>query len=128
MGEIPAISWVMALNMGALITAILVVNNIRDIDSDNLAGRRNIPIIFGLNAALWEYRILVTLPFILLLFTAILSGHFYLLLPLLTIPKVYKLINSLGTLKGKALNSILGGTAQLVLQFGLLLALGFILS
>ncbi|MBT4002836.1 MAG: 1,4-dihydroxy-2-naphthoate octaprenyltransferase, partial [Chloroflexi bacterium] len=76
MSTIPSISWVMAFNMGALITAILVVNNIRDIESDRKAGRRNIPIVYGLKVAFWEYRALIILPYILLLFTAIFSRQF----------------------------------------------------
>jgi 1,4-dihydroxy-2-naphthoate octaprenyltransferase len=128
MGWIPAISWVMAFNMGALITAILVVNNVRDIESDRKAGRRNIPVVFGLNAAIWEYRILISIPYILLIFTVISTRQYFLLLPLLTIFKAISLIRDLDILEGAALNPVLGRTAQLVIQFGLLLALGFVLN
>ncbi|MBT3240649.1 MAG: 1,4-dihydroxy-2-naphthoate polyprenyltransferase [Chloroflexi bacterium] len=128
MSTIPSISWVMAFNMGALITAILVVNNIRDIESDRKAGRRNIPIVYGLKVAFWEYRALIILPYILLLFTAIFSRQFFLLMPFLSFPFAIQLLRDLPKTKGAQLNKILGQTAQLVLRYGVLLAIGFLLS
>lgn len=127
-GSIDTISWVMAFNMGALITAILVVNNVRDVESDRKAGRRNIPVVFGLDAAFWEYRILVSLPYVLIIISAITTGQYFILLPLLTVFKAIILIRDIRILKGAKLNPVLGRTAQLVLQFGLLLTLGFFLS
>ncbi len=117
MGSIPDISWLMAFNMGALITAILVVNNIRDIDSDKIAGRKNIPIVFGLKAAVWEYRILLTLPYLILIVTAVATTQFWILLPLLTLSKAMMHIKNLDKLKGKALNSVLGGHGSISFIF-----------
>ncbi|MDH5506926.1 MAG: 1,4-dihydroxy-2-naphthoate polyprenyltransferase, partial [Anaerolineae bacterium] len=45
--SIPSAVWPAACGIGALTTAILVVNNIRDLESDKKAGRKNIPIILG---------------------------------------------------------------------------------
>ncbi len=128
MAKIPSISWVMAFNLGALITAILVVNNIRDIESDRKAGRRNIPIVFGLDVAFWEYRVLIGLPYILLLIAAGVTQQYFLLLPLLSLPLAFKLLRDLPNTKGEKLNPFLGKTAQLVLRYGVLLAIGFLLT
>jgi 1,4-dihydroxy-2-naphthoate octaprenyltransferase len=128
LGRIPTISWVMAFNIGALITAILVVNNVRDVESDRKAGRKNIPVTLGLTAAYWEYRLLLGLSYLTLLPTAFLARQPFLLLPLLTIPLAINLAGDLVKLSGAALNDVLGRTARLALIYALLLAGGFILS
>ena len=47
LGHLVPLSWMGGLSAGALVTAILVVNNVRDIESDTLAGRKNIPVRLG---------------------------------------------------------------------------------
>lgn len=128
LGRVPAISWLFAFNMGALITAILVVNNVRDVESDRAAGRKNIPVVLGVEAAFWEYRTLVGLPYLSLIPAGILSGQPFLLLPWLTLPVALRLVADLLRKKGTDLNPVLGRTAQLALLYGLLLAGGIILS
>ena len=128
MGNVPAISWLAAANMGALITTILVVNNIRDRESDRLAGRRNIVVLFGKNTALWEYRILTILPYLSLIAAALWTQNWRLLLPWLTAVEAIKLNKALAVEDGAALNPVLGRTAQFVLHYGLLLAIGFLLG
>ena len=46
-GMLPLLAWFGAASAGALTVNILVVNNIRDIDTDRFAGRKNIAIVFG---------------------------------------------------------------------------------
>jgi 1,4-dihydroxy-2-naphthoate octaprenyltransferase len=128
LGWVPAISWLFAFNMGALITAILVVNNVRDVESDRAAGRKNIPVVYGLETAYWEFRTLVGLPYITLIPAAILTGQPLLLLPWLTLPLALHLAADLARNKGTELNPVLGQTAQLALYYGLLLAVAISLS
>lgn len=128
LGWVPPVSWVLAFNMGALITAILVVNNVRDVNSDRAAGRRNIPVVFGLSAAYWEFRLLLGLAYLTLIPTAILTRMPFILLPLATIPLAIRLNRNLVSLNGTALNPVLGRTAQLALFYAILAAVGFLLS
>lgn len=44
---IPAEAWLLAIPVGFLVTAILVVNNIRDLDTDRAAGKRTLAVIMG---------------------------------------------------------------------------------
>ena len=50
-GRVSTVALLAAIPMGALITNILVVNNVRDVDGDRLAGKRTTAVIFGRKAA-----------------------------------------------------------------------------
>lgn len=128
LGVVPAISWLYAFNMGSLITAILVVNNVRDVESDRMAGRKNLVVVFGLEAAYWEYRLLLISPYLTLIPAAILIGNPFILLPWLTLPLALSLLSELLRKVGVGLNPVLGKTAQLALYYGIVLALGIILG
>ena len=48
-----------ALPIGGLVAAILLANNIRDMNSDRRGGRRTLPIVFGRELAVLAYRALL---------------------------------------------------------------------
>src|SRR5215218_6834567 len=48
-----------SISMGCLVTAILVVNNLRDIDTDRVAGKRTLAVRIGTGATRWEYTALI---------------------------------------------------------------------
>lgn len=50
-----------ALSMGLFATAVLNINNMRDIESDKLAGKITIPVILGLKNAKFYHTFLITL-------------------------------------------------------------------
>lgn len=50
---VPAAAWVMAIPVGLLITAILVVNNIRDIETDRAAGKKTLAVLLGRRPSAW---------------------------------------------------------------------------
>ncbi len=43
----PAAAWLLAVPMGLTVTAILVANNVRDVDTDRLAGKRTLAVLPG---------------------------------------------------------------------------------
>src|SRR5678815_4738039 len=55
LGHIPEIARCTALPVGSLATAILVVNNIRDRETDKVAGKSTIAVRFGARVAQAEY-------------------------------------------------------------------------
>jgi 1,4-dihydroxy-2-naphthoate octaprenyltransferase len=129
---------VAALPPGALITAILVVNNLRDIPTDAAAGKRTLAVVLGDRRTQAEYAGLLGLayavPVVLLAAwvfadtsptgtgTALLVA---VLLPLLTLPMARPLMRTVrGFRERRELNAALRGTARLSLWFGLLFALG----
>lgn len=125
-GELPVLAWFGAAAAGALTVNILVVNNIRDIDTDRSAGRKNIAIVFGRKTAAWEYALMLVLAYAVppVLVCKQLAAP-WVLLALLSLPQGINLWGVLrGDLEGLALNPILGKTAQLLLVYSLLFAAG----
>jgi 1,4-dihydroxy-2-naphthoate octaprenyltransferase len=117
-----------AVPVGALTTSILVVNNVRDADTDRAAGKRTLAVLLGRRAARMEYAALIALayaaPFGLWLLRA--AGPLA-LLPLLTAPLAFRFTRAIFVTEGPALNRTLAGTAQLLALYGLLFALGIML-
>lgn len=121
---------VMGSIVGLMISAILVVNNLRDIQTDRRAGKRTLAVILGERATKFEYTLVqacaYALPIIVWLFNL---ANAWVLLPLLTIPLALALNRSLWKSSGgTALNLTLAKTAALALVFSVLLSVGLILS
>jgi 1,4-dihydroxy-2-naphthoate octaprenyltransferase len=129
LGELPATSWVAALAVASHATAILVVNNLRDLATDAAAGKRTVAVRLGERGTLIEYRSLIVLPFLLVVAVA-LTGWERIgwLAPLVLIPAAWTLMGAVTVTRGPALNKYLGGTAQFALRFAMLLAGGILLE
>jgi 1,4-dihydroxy-2-naphthoate octaprenyltransferase len=129
-GQLEPLAVAASLPVGALVTAILVVNNLRDLDSDRRAGKRTLAVRLGERGAVGEYVILVAGAYLVLvvLFVAWMAP-LRALLPLLSLPLALPLLRTV--LAGgdpRRLNAVLRGTARLSLVFGALLALGLSLA
>jgi 1,4-dihydroxy-2-naphthoate octaprenyltransferase len=115
---------------GLLITAILVVNNLRDIESDGKAGKRTLAVRLGPLGTLAEYTALLAAAYLFLpaLWVSGKTG-FWILLPCLTLPMAAPLLASLAReyADGPAMNRALAGTARYTLVFCLLFSLGIML-
>ena len=125
---LPASLWG-AVPMGALATAILVVNNYRDIDTDRRAGKRTLAVRLGRRGTRLEYIGLVVLAYLVPpIYLAASQGSPYLLLPYLTLPLAWVNIRSLlTTVEGGPLNATLARTARLQILYGCLFSLGLLL-
>lgn len=129
LGQVPTLAVWCALPVGALATAILVVNNLRDHEQDERVGKRTLAVRWGPRAVIYEYGFLLALSYAVPLFLATSSaGGRFVLLPLLTLPLGRKLMRAVATEQGRELNARLAGTAKLLLLFGLLFALGIVLD
>lgn len=128
-GTVGAVAWWSALPVGFLATAILVVNNLRDIKTDRVVGKRTIAVRLGENAARAEYAALVILSYLvppaMWLFGI---ASFWILLAWLSAPLAWPLWQIVSREHGRVLNKVLAGTARLELVYGLLFAAGLILS
>ena len=126
-----------AIPPGALITAILVVNNLRDIPTDAEAGKRTLAVVIGEQATRAEFGGLLGIAYAIPLILGVTwafglrpAGEpwplgFAVLLPLLTLPLARPLLRTVASFgERRELNLVLKGTARLSLVFGLLFALG----
>ncbi len=127
--RVPSLAWWSALAMGSLATAILVVNNLRDLEGDTRAGKRTLAVRFGRRFALIEYVSLLGAAFLVpvLLVGRGLAGG-WALLPLLCLPLAAILARRAFAISGRAMNPLLFATARLELLFALLLAVGLVLG
>ncbi len=114
-----------AIPVGALTSAILVVNNLRDIPTDAAAGKRTLAVQLGRRATEREYLLLLAVAYAIPVALLLTEGRISSLLPLLTVPLALPLLRTVRTFQDpRALNPVLKGTARLVLAYGLLFAVG----
>lgn len=116
-----------ATPVGALVTAILVVNNYRDVDTDRRANKRTLAVLLGRRGARVEYLLLLAVAYLAPLW--LLAGRTpWVLLPWLTILLAASLARTLFSASdGPTLNKTLAGTARLALFYSLLLSLGLVM-
>ena len=117
-----------AVPVAALVTAILVVNNLRDIATDCVAGKRTLAVRLGQQGTRLEYVLLVAAAYGVPLFAWLVTGSpRWFWLPWLTLPLAAKLVRIVSTQEGRPLNAALAGTGRLHLFFGILWALAIAL-
>jgi 1,4-dihydroxy-2-naphthoate octaprenyltransferase len=119
-GELSSAAVLLAIPIGALATAILVVNNIRDVATDTRVGKRTLAVRFGPAAARWQYLGLLAAAYIV---PVLVLKNAYAALPLLSAPWAARLgARLLTTSDAPTLNSLLRDTARLQLGYAVLLA------
>lgn len=123
-GEVPPEAWVASVPVGALATNILVVNNVRDRETDGRAGKRTLAVRFGRRACEIEAGVLFLSALVAPAVLAWLRGSAMPLLALGAAPLGVAALRELVTRDGRALDATLGKTARVLLAFGALLTLG----
>ncbi len=127
-GGIGTLAVLAALPTGLTVTAILVVNNLRDIDTDRLAGKRTLAVRLGDRGTRLQYAAMVLGAYALIPATLLAGAGLWVLLAFASLPLAFRTVRPvLGGARGRALNPMLKGTARLHLIFGSLLALGLLL-
>jgi 1,4-dihydroxy-2-naphthoate polyprenyltransferase len=116
--------------VGLLAAAILVVNNVRDIETDRRAGKRTLAVRLGRERAVSAFTAMVVLAFTAL---PVIAGagnlDAWVLLPVLTLPLAVPLARTLAARRdGPALNELLADTGRLLAVFSVLLAAGLLVS
>ncbi len=114
-----------AVPPGLLITAIMVVNNLRDIDTDSKAGKRTLAVILGRKNTIIEYQALLFISYLIpiVIFLRYDTG-LALLSPLVTLPSAFLLVRRVGQDSGRQLNELLGRTAKLSMFYCFLFSVG----
>jgi 1,4-dihydroxy-2-naphthoate octaprenyltransferase len=123
LGRITALAVIAAIPVGLLATALLVVNNLRDIDTDRRAGKNTLAVRTGASVTRWFYTALVIGAFVLVVVVA-LWRPLALITLLAVVPALAPVRRVLGGAEGRDLITALAATGMLQLVFGALLALG----
>ncbi|MEA2136278.1 MAG: 1,4-dihydroxy-2-naphthoate polyprenyltransferase, partial [Solirubrobacteraceae bacterium] len=131
--QVERIEWealVLAVPVGLLASAILVVNNVRDLETDRRAGKRTLAVRLGRERTRVLYAAMVAGAFVTAQLPWLLGSLSpWLLLSLLAVPLAVPVVRTVRTrTDGPALNGALGGTGQLQLAFCLLLSAGILAS
>ena len=128
--QMTLMSLLMGVIVGLMITAILVVNNLRDIQTDRRAGKHTLAVTIGERGTKIEYSLLQACAYVLpiVIWQSELANGF-ILLPLLSLPLAIALNRTIWkNPSGEILNQALARTVRLALVFSLLLSIGLIFS
>ena len=123
-------AFALAVPVGLLSSAILVVNNVRDIDTDRRAGKRTLAVKLGRERARQLFMAMIVLSFAAPFATFAFGGlTAWLLVTLAAVPLAVPLVRTVSSRSdGPALNAALAGTGRLLAVFSLLLSAGVLLS
>ncbi|MBW1634718.1 MAG: 1,4-dihydroxy-2-naphthoate polyprenyltransferase, partial [Deltaproteobacteria bacterium] len=104
-GELSRMAVFAAIPPGLLITAIMVVNNLRDRETDSRAGKNTLAVILGYRWTVRGYTALIVTSYLVPV-VMVISGNKSMLicLPLLTLPFGWSLIGEVRGKQGRALN------------------------
>jgi 1,4-dihydroxy-2-naphthoate octaprenyltransferase len=120
----------LSIAVGFLATAILVVNNVRDLETDRRAGKNTLAVRMGRRNAVMLYRLLVLGAFVVLPF-ALLAGEAS-ALPLIAFLSLPLAVGPLRAMSnrtdGPSLNAALAGTGALLGAFSLLVTAGLLIA
>ncbi len=131
--QIEELTWELAaasVPVGCLVTAILVVNNLRDIETDRASDKVTLAVILGDRNTRIEYATLILGAFVsIAIFAAVGLIPYYCLIAWIALPPGMWLAREIvNGRSGAALNPMLKRTAQLHLLVGALLGVGGVLG
>jgi 1,4-dihydroxy-2-naphthoate octaprenyltransferase len=131
--QVEELDWVPALlsvAVGLLAAAILVVNNVRDIETDRRAGKRTLAVRLGRDQTRRLYVGLVGGAYAVLLMTPALSnGPAWVALGMLSAPMAIRPVRAVTTrADGPSLNAALAGTGALLGAFSVAVSIGLLIA
>jgi 1,4-dihydroxy-2-naphthoate octaprenyltransferase len=131
--QLERLDWVpfgLSVAVGFLATAILVVNNVRDADTDRRAGKRTLAVRLGRERTRRLYLALVGGAYLALIITLVANeGPWWGLLGLISAPLALRPTRAVMTrTDGPALNGALAGTGALLAAFSLALSAGLLIA
>jgi 1,4-dihydroxy-2-naphthoate octaprenyltransferase len=124
-GSVSAAAWWMTVPPGLIITAILVVNNLRDVENDRKAGKRTLAVLLGEWATKVQYLLCLLIAYLALPLAAWVGViPWSSLLAWLSLPLALRAGRVVLTQGGRPLNAALAGTGQTALVFSILFWIG----
>ena len=129
-GEFPALAFLAAIPVGFTVTAILVVNNLRDIATDRAAGKTTLAVVMGERGTrAWFFTLFAAAYGSVALAAGFGGATPWALVALASLPWAVPPVRAVFSgVSGRALNPVLKQTARFHLAFGVLIALGLLLG
>ena len=127
-GDVSISAWWMSLPVGLIIVAILIVNNLRDLESDRRAGKHTIAVRLGESGTRVEYMLCMGVAYLLFPFFALVG-----LIPWMglmawgSLPWAVRAARLVLSQRGRPLNQALALTGQSVFTFSVLFWVGLFL-
>jgi len=128
--ELPWEAFALSVPIGLLASAILVVNNIRDADTDRRAGKRTLAVRLGRERTRVLFAAMLAVSYLAVVAVPLAGGlTWWVALPLLSLPLALPLWRTVrDRTDGPSLNRALADMGRLLGVFSLLLAVGILLS
>lgn len=127
-GSVSTAAWWMSVPIGFIVTAILVVNNLRDLENDRKAGKHTLAIRFGEQGAKAEYLLLMLTAYLIVpIFVWMKIIPVGAMLSWLSLTIAIQTLRVVFTQKGRPLNAALAGTGQTAFLFSLFFWVGLLL-
>ncbi|MDF2733080.1 MAG: menA, partial [Desertimonas sp.] len=126
--EITALSIVVGCAAGFVACALLVINNLRDIPTDEVAGKRTLAVRLGDQRTRWLYVALIVATFVALVVSAAIWRPAALIGLGAVVFARAPVRQVVGGTRGPALIGVLGATGRLQLAFGALTTFGLLLG
>lgn len=128
-GRVSAAAWWMTIPPGLIITSILVVNNLRDLENDRKAGKHTLAVFLGERATKIQYLICMIAAYLVMPLAAWIGVvPWSSLLTWFSLPLAIRTARVVFTQRGRPLNAALAGTGQTALLFSILFWIGLLFS
>ena len=115
-----------AVAMGSLASALLVINNLRDLSKDAAAGKSTLAVKLGEKRTRTLYKALLVLPILIALGLVPTSSYF--LLTIAALPQIRSAFRVINSATGAALIDLLAKTGQIQMIYALALSLASLLA
>lgn len=116
---------IIGLGSGLISTAILIVNNLRDRETDAKVGKNTLAVRFGVRFVRWEYTFCLVGAAGIAIYYAISAERYWALLSILSFIPSIKATKSMWTETGRALDPNLAITAKTLILYSILFSLGW---
>ncbi len=126
-GSVSAAAWWMSVPVGLIVTAILVVNNLRDLENDRKAGKHTLAVRLGARGTRIEYVLCLVSAYLIvpvLILLNIIPAFSW--LTWLSIPLAWKTLRVVFIQEGRPLNAALAGTGQTAFVYSVLFLAGML--
>ena len=128
-GSVTPAAWWMTVPPGLIVTAILIVNNLRDIENDSKGGKHTVAVRLGERNTRMEYLLCMLGAYVVIPVAAWLGlVPWFSLLAWGSLPLAIKSTRVVFRERGRPLNAALAATGQTALVFSLLFWLGLLLA